>query len=73
MAARWSTIGGSFRAIFQGRILGQTRSEMSRFPKMLVPRSLDGLFHGSAFKADDNWGYPYDLGSPHIYPYLTKP
>ena len=37
------------------------------------PRSLDGLFHGSALKADDNWGYPYDLGNPHIYPYLTKP
>ena len=33
-----------------------------RYPKM------DGLFHGKASrKMDDDWGYPYFSGNPHIY------
>ena len=35
------------------------------------PPVMDGLFHGKSMKipaiqVDDDWGYPYDSGNPHM-------
>ena len=35
------------------------------------PSSLVGLVQGKSYEnMDENWGYPYDLGNPHIYIYI---